>query len=31
LIIAALDGTFGRWMPLRADPGADCLAPVEVT
>jgi hypothetical protein len=31
LIIAALDGTFGRWMPLRADPEADCLEPVEVT
>jgi hypothetical protein len=30
LIIAALDGNFGRWMPLRADPDVDCLAPVEV-
>jgi hypothetical protein len=29
LIVAALDGNFGRWMPLRADPDADCLAPVE--
>jgi hypothetical protein len=31
LIVAGLDGAFGRWMPLRADPEADCLAPVEVT
>jgi hypothetical protein len=31
LIIAGLDGAFGRWMPLRADPEADCLAPVDVT
>jgi hypothetical protein len=31
LIVAGLDGAFGRWMPLRADPDADCLAPVEVT
>lgn len=30
LIIAALDEDFGRWMPLRADPDVDCLAPVEV-
>ena len=30
LIVAALDGDFGRWMPLRADPEVDCLAPVEV-
>jgi hypothetical protein len=30
LIVAALDGNFGRWMPLRADPNVDCLAPVEV-
>lgn len=31
LIVAALDGNFGRWMPLRADPEADCMAPVEVS
>ena len=31
LIVAALDGQFGRWMPLRADPETDCLAPVDVT
>lgn len=30
LIVAAADGDFDRWMPLRADPGVDCLAPVEV-
>ena len=31
LIVAGLDADFGRWMPLRADPEADCMAPVEVT
>jgi hypothetical protein len=31
LIVAALDGNFGRWMPLRADAEADCLAPIDVT
>jgi hypothetical protein len=31
LIVAALDGNFGRWMPLRADPENDCTAPIEVT
>ena len=30
LIIAGLDGDFGRWMPLRADPEADCMAPAQV-
>jgi hypothetical protein len=30
LIVAGLDGNFDRWMPLRADPKADCVAPVEV-
>jgi hypothetical protein len=30
LIVAALDGDFGRWMPLRADPDVDCLAPIDV-
>ena len=30
LIIAALDGNFGRYMPLRADPDIDCLVRVEV-
>jgi hypothetical protein len=29
LIVAALDGNFGRWLPLRANPDVDCLAPVE--
>ena len=28
LIVAALDGNFGRWMPFRADPKLDCIAPV---
>ena len=31
LIVAGLDGDFGRWMPLRADPEVDCLAPVDPT
>lgn len=30
LIVAATDGNFGRWMPLRANPDVDCLAPIEV-
>ncbi len=30
LIAADLDGTFSRWMPLRADPSVDCFAPVVV-
>lgn len=31
LMVAARDPDFGRWMPLRADPAADCLAPFEIT
>jgi hypothetical protein len=30
LITADLDGSFSRWLPLRADPDADCFAPVVV-
>jgi hypothetical protein len=30
LIAADLDGNFGSWLPLRADPEADCFAPVVV-
>lgn len=30
LIAADLDGNFSRWLPLRADPEADCFAPVVV-
>ena len=30
LIVAGVDGNFSRWLPLRADPDADCLAPIEV-
>ena len=30
LIVAGTDENFGRWLPLRADPDADCLAPIEV-
>jgi hypothetical protein len=28
LIVAGLDDNFGSWMPLKADPQVDCLAPV---
>ncbi len=31
LMVAGLDGDFGRWMPLRADPEVDCLAPIDAT
>lgn len=30
LIAADLDGSFSRWLPLRADPEVDCFAPVVV-
>ena len=30
LIAADLDGSFSRWLPLRADGGVDCFAPVVV-
>ena len=30
MIAADLDGSFSRWLPLRADPDADCFAPVTV-
>lgn len=30
LIAADLDGSFSGWLPLRADPEADCFAPVVV-
>ena len=30
LIAADLDGSFSRWLPLRADPEADCFAPIVV-
>ncbi len=30
LFIAASDPAFSRWLPLRADPGADCVAPIAV-
>ena len=30
VIAADLDGSFTRWLPLRADPEADCFAPVTV-
>jgi len=30
LITADLDGSFSRWLPLRADPEVDCFAPVVV-
>jgi hypothetical protein len=30
LLAAALDGSFGTWLPLRADPDVDCFAPIVV-
>jgi hypothetical protein len=30
LMVAAAESTFQRWLPLRADPQADCVAPIEV-
>ena len=30
LIAADVDGSFSRWLPLRADPELDCFAPVVV-
>jgi hypothetical protein len=30
LFVAAAESTFQRWLPLRADPQADCVAPIEV-
>jgi hypothetical protein len=30
VIAAGLDGSFSGWLPLRADPEADCFAPVVV-
>ena len=30
LIVAGIDGNFSRWLPLRANPDVDCLAPIEV-
>jgi hypothetical protein len=30
LIVAGLDGNFSRWLPLRANPEEDCLAPIEL-
>ena len=30
LFVAASDPGFNRWLPLRADPGADCVAPIAI-
>jgi hypothetical protein len=30
LFVAAAESTFQRWLPLRADPQTDCVAPIEV-
>ena len=30
LLVAASDPAFGRWLPLRADPATDCVAPIVV-
>lgn len=31
LFVAGADGDFNRWLPLRADPDADCVAPIATT
>lgn len=31
LFIGASDSAFNRWLPLRADPNTDCLAPIVET
>jgi hypothetical protein len=31
LFVAVAESNFQRWLPLRADPKADCVAPIEVT
>ena len=30
LFVGSSDANFGRWLPLRANPEADCVAPIEV-
>jgi hypothetical protein len=30
LFVAVAESTFARWMPLRADAQADCVAPIEI-
>ena len=30
LIVAALDSDFDRWLPLRVESAAECLAPIEI-
>lgn len=30
LLVADLDGSFSRWLPLHADPEVDCFAPIVV-
>jgi hypothetical protein len=30
LVVGASEGDFDRWYPLRADPVADCVAPIEI-
>lgn len=30
LIIGASDDAFASWLPLKADPAADCLAPIQI-
>ncbi len=30
LIVAATDENFRRWLPIRVNPDADCMAPIEV-
>ena len=30
LMVAGADADFGRWLPLKADPVVDCLAPIAI-
>jgi hypothetical protein len=30
LFVAASDAAFNRWLPLRADPENDCIAPIAI-
>jgi hypothetical protein len=30
LLVAVAESTLGHWLPLRADPQKDCVAPIEI-
>lgn len=31
MLVASSDSTFSSWLPLRADPDADCIAPIDIS